>query len=324
MSGSRNTHWCHRCVRAVRPRGPDVLCPICDGGFVQELNDMGGIMNAFVGMDSDEIQDRGFGMMDAIAALMRQRMGRREGEFDVHGRTVIVPSNEMGFGPGPWLLFRGQIPEDRGFEVLFRGGPGVGVRRANISDYFMGPGLEDLIEQLMQNERRGPPPATRSSIDAMPTIKITQRHLRGDSHCPVCKEKFELGSEAREMPCKHLYHSDCIIPWLTQHNSCPVCRHELPPNAHGHNYHTRMNNASSGGDGRQSGSSGVSGDRDGGGRNQGRRNPFSFLWPFRSSNGTASSHQQEPEGSDAAAAAAAAAAANHDAHQVSYSGWPFN
>ncbi|KAG0487885.1 hypothetical protein HPP92_006696 [Vanilla planifolia] len=216
----------------------------------------------------------------------------------------------MGFDPSPLLLFHGQVPEDRGFDVLFNGGPGFGIRRSNIADYFMGPGLEDLIEHLTMGNHRGPPPAARSSIDAMPTIKIRQRHLRGDSHCPVCKERFELGSEAREMPCKHLYHSDCIVPWLTQHNSCPVCRQELPPNASGDSY-SRLGSSARGG------GSGGSGYSEGGRRNQGRRNPFSFFWPSSSStNAATSSHQHGAEDNGSGTT-------GHD-QQMSYFGWPFS
>ncbi|CAJ1965432.1 unnamed protein product [Sphenostylis stenocarpa] len=148
-----------------------------------------------------------------------------------------------------------------------------GHRHVDFGDYFFGPRLEGLIEQHITNDRLGPPPASRSSIDAMPTIKITNEHLQSDSHCAVCMERFELSSEARKMPCGHIYHSDCIVPWLVQHNSCPVCRVELPPQGHPSSRGCRIW-------GRRNASDSRSGNRE---MNNGRRNLLSYLWPFRTS-----------------------------------------
>lgn len=311
MSSGRNTHWCYGCRRPVRLRGPDAVCPTCNGGFVQELDDMEHINpEDFPGMVSDEDHDPRFGLMEAISAFMRQRMADRSNGLDIRGRWDSVPEHSPSIGP--LLIFGGQIPlrlsGHGGIEALLNGTPGLGVTRGNVGDYFIGPGLEELFEQLSANDRRGPAPASRSAIDAMPTIKISHRHLRSDSHCPVCHDQFELGSEARQMPCNHIYHSDCIVPWLVQHNSCPVCRQELPPQVtgSGHSSNNRPRSSSLG-----SNSSGR--------ENHGRRNPFSYLWPFRSSSSSSSSsHNNGTAGSSSS-----------NVHETSnpnmgYTGWPFD
>lgn len=277
MSSGGNTHWCYQCQQPVRLRGRNPVCPYCSGGFVQELSEV--VEPGQHGMGpthAHEPSDYGYmesfpdprnRIMDAFAELIRQRMAGRNPNFDIRRRSGLVPEH----GVVPWFIFDGQAParmsaNDR-FEFFFNGAP-PGPRRSNVSNIFMGPGLQELIEQLTVNDgRQGPPPATRSAIDSMPTIKITNRHLNTDSHCPVCKDKFELGTEARQMPCNHIYHSGCIEPWLVQHNSCPVCRLELPAQG-------TTRGSSSSGDGH--------GGEENGGHGRGRRNPLSFFWPFRS------------------------------------------
>lgn len=307
MSSVRNTHWCYRCRRPTRLQGRDAVCQNCNGGFVQELDDMVHISPLdFFGPHNDDDHDRRFGFMEAFSAW--QQLTDRRGSDNMRGRSDLV---EHSPGFPPLLIFGGQIPfrlsGNGAFEALFNGSPGIGVTRGNVGDYFVGPGLEELFEQLSANDRRGPPPASRLSIDAMPTIKITNKHLRSDSHCPVCQDKFELGSEARQMPCKHVYHSDCIVPWLVQHNSCPVCRQELHPQESGSGH-------SSNGRSR----SGGFGSNTSGRESQGRRNPFSSLWPFRSSSSSSSSSSNSNPPAESSSPTT-----RENSNQMGYSGWPF-
>lgn len=187
-------------------------------------------------------------ILEAMSAVLQQipplQGGHEPGEVDMvgDGRVRATGGGATGgmVGGGeafnPMLLLQGQMQNFLGgggnVEVFFDNGTGNPRRLpGNFGDYFLGPGLDQLIQQLAENDpnRYGAPPAAKTAIDAMPTIQISQEHLGTDAaQCAVCKDEFELGAQVRQMPCKHMYHPDCILPWLAQHNSCPVCRYEMP------------------------------------------------------------------------------------------------
>lgn len=101
----------------------------------------------------------------------------------------------------------------------------------NPGDYLDAEGLEVFIEQLIHNNdsNRGPPPASKLTVEMLPSVLIKQENIDdGSALCVVCKDVIALCEPAAQLPCTHLYHRDCIVPWLGMRNSCPVCRYELP------------------------------------------------------------------------------------------------
>ncbi|XP_057948669.1 E3 ubiquitin-protein ligase MPSR1-like [Malania oleifera] len=82
--------------------------------------------------------------------------------------------------------------------------------------------MDALLRELQGKE--GQPPASKSSIESLPEVEVAE----ADAECVICLEEWEIGGKAKEMPCKHRFHANCIGKWLQIHGSCPVCRYKMP------------------------------------------------------------------------------------------------
>ncbi|KAJ7521141.1 hypothetical protein O6H91_19G039800 [Diphasiastrum complanatum] len=101
-----------------------------------------------------------------------------------------------------------------------------------------GSGLEEAIQATLQevaNAPHGPPPASKVEVKKLPVTMMTDEVLKtlGEgSQCAVCREELLAGDATQKMPCAHLFHPECLKPWLDQHNSCPICRFEMLTDDH--------------------------------------------------------------------------------------------
>lgn len=41
--------------------------------------------------------------------------------------------------------------------------------------------------------------------------------------CVICLDDISIADRVRALPCKHVYHSQCIRVWLRRKNACPCC-----------------------------------------------------------------------------------------------------
>ncbi len=48
-----------------------------------------------------------------------------------------------------------------------------------------------------------------------------------DCECNICQVQDKSLQYVKICKCNHVFHKNCIDMWLSQHNSCPLCRIEL-------------------------------------------------------------------------------------------------
>jgi hypothetical protein len=82
--------------------------------------------------------------------------------------------------------------------------------------------LQDLGSKILTS-------GTGLSRESQTTLKRGTRiepEVKGETEsvsCPVCTDDFVKGEKVRILPCGHIYHQDCIDPWLSERSgTCPL------------------------------------------------------------------------------------------------------
>ena len=199
-TSSVRKYWCHLCKKEFNKLyipNIDIQCNYCGNTFCEELE------NNNRNSDSHPINFEPYSM-------------RNNNNNNINSNSLL---NQILFSQGA-----SQPRSSHGLLDLI-------LNYAMVQNYNRN--IEFIINQLLMNDnnRYGNPPASQSSIDKLEKCCITEKKLKDfgfENSCPICKDEFVVNEECLLMPCKHHFHKDCLIPWLKERNSCPVCRYELP------------------------------------------------------------------------------------------------
>jgi hypothetical protein len=167
--------------------------------------------------DHDDDHQRWWDVGVSDADEWEQVAGRGEGEEEgaasaVRGLEweVLLATNSLG----SVALDDGDLDLDAGIETYFLDD------EAN-DDALFG---QLAAEAGLEEPGKGGRPAAKATVEGLPTVVVAEARVS----CAVCKDGVEAGESARRLPCAHIYHDGCILPWLAIRNTCPLCRHELP------------------------------------------------------------------------------------------------
>ena len=88
------------------------------------------------------------------------------------------------------------------------------------------------LERAAAAQAASPSPSSRGmspeNLDLIAPSFPYALDLEGEPEtCVICIDDLQDGEDVRKLPCNHIYHSDCIMEWVSRNANCPTCRATL-------------------------------------------------------------------------------------------------
>lgn len=89
---------------------------------------------------------------------------------------------------------------------------------------------EELLDlgEAIGTESRG---LSQELIDSLPTTRYKSGGFflrkKSGERCVICQMRYKRGDKQINLPCKHVYHTECGSKWLSINKTCPICNVEV-------------------------------------------------------------------------------------------------
>eukprot|EP00045_Choanoeca_perplexa_P006237 m.52942 g.52942 ORF g.52942 m.52942 type:complete len:212 (+) comp13533_c0_seq1:127-762(+) len=201
--------WCHKCQAPVHLPEPETsfACPTCTDSFLE----------AYTPPAEDPVE---FQRAQAFANSPIARLLGHPGHHEAHHEGEAGPDHAMEAGGLLGAMMR-----------LVVGAEAEGhLRQESGEEAPHGRHLRDLMMEVLRSvavhHEAQDDQDQESLFESLPDVTVQSDDAHAGKECPVCQEIFADGDECKQLPCNHLFHNDCIQPWLQMKSTCPLCRQE--------------------------------------------------------------------------------------------------
>lgn len=231
-TSTTKSYWCHLCKKEFNKifiENVDIQCRFCGNNFCEEIN------------QSEDLEQHPSTFVPYESANSQNQNNNSENQNQRQQVVSSFSTNTRNSLFNLVMMTRSNRPRTTSslLDMIFNL-----LRDRNTEENNM----ENIINYIMQNDpnRYGNPPASKSVIETLEKIVVNELNKNeigkegSCENCSVCKDDFEISQMILKLPCKHIFHEECIMPWMKERNSCPTCRFELPTDDP--DYEARKNN----------------------------------------------------------------------------------
>lgn len=183
----------------------DFVCPRCSEGFIEEIND-----------NNTPPSERERDPADPIYSILHRLMAD---SISSPGRTRAQGASRRVRSRSPRMVMMSSMSRDDQPSAST-----ASFYRQHLVDSTVHFDLDDFMSTFLSSPRSNP--VNERRLEELPKETITDE--LSSTQCSICFDEFKVAESCvRKLPCNHLFHQNCIFPWLRINGTCPVCRARL-------------------------------------------------------------------------------------------------